>query len=142
MSTKEVVDVGDLKDGEVLGRAETFINSLKPKLLHVAPNDGLNKCKETLAQLPNQQAKEAAKAEPKADKEKKDEKDDKEKPAEEAASKWVKRLHIYSDFRDGDWGRRESTEPLYQILDAICKDGASVSLVDTAAPERRPDANV
>jgi hypothetical protein len=144
LSTKEVVFEGDLKDGEVLGKAETFINGLKPRLLHAKPQDGLAKCKETLALLPNQQAKEAAKAD-QADKEKKDKKDekgDKEKPAEEAPTKWLKRLHVYSDFRDSDWGRRESTEPLYKVLDEITRDGTSVSMVDTAAPQRQPDSNV
>jgi hypothetical protein len=49
------------------------------------------------------------------------------------AKKW---LHVVSDFREHDWGRRPGTEQLHKTLEEIAETGANVSLIDTAAPSR------
>ena len=45
-------------------------------------------------------------------------------------------LHVVSDFRDSDWGRHGSNERLHELLQELCADGANVTLIDCAAPER------
>jgi Aerotolerance regulator N-terminal len=45
-------------------------------------------------------------------------------------------LHLVSDFRDADWGRKSGTERLYETLTQVADTGANVTFIDTAAPAR------
>ena len=53
-----------------------------------------------------------------------------------AATESKRWLHVVSDFRDADWGRHGSNERLHELLQQLCADGANVTLIDCAAPER------
>src|SRR5262245_41864413 len=50
-------------------------------------------------------------------------------------------LHIVSDFRDIDWGRRAGNERVHELLAEITRNGANVTLVDVADPERVVQGN-
>ncbi len=45
-------------------------------------------------------------------------------------------LHLVSDFREQDWGRKPANEKLHQLLNEVAETGAQVTLIDTAAPSR------
>jgi hypothetical protein len=45
-------------------------------------------------------------------------------------------LHLVSDFREQDWGRKPANEKLHQLLNEVAETGAQVTLIDSAAPSR------
>src|SRR5262249_12359218 len=146
MSTQQVLFEGNPREPGALDLLARKLKEVKPKLLHAPAINGLKKCKELLDQPPVQKVAEA----PGDANKKKDDKDnngdkekkDKEETGKPLVSTWHKRLHVYSDFRDSDWGRRVDTQALYGLMDKICETGANVSLVDAAAPPRPAAADL
>src|SRR5439155_5276858 len=117
------------------------LNALTPKLIHASPREGLKKCKALLDQPPlSKEEREVASAEANKKDNLDEKKDDKDKKDTKPAVKrvWYKRLYVYSDFRDSDWGRRVGSEGLYRLLDDVRGAGGNVWLVDAAAPPRQP----